>query len=1292
MQPHPPLVLVVEDDPAIAAALTDVVETGGYRVAHAADGPTALARIEQGDVDLVLLDRALPGIDGLEVCRRVRAREGTPYLPIIMLTALADSWARHAGFVAGVDDYVAKPFEVQDLLDRVQVWVQTGRRLRAAHEQLQRQQAALREQETQARLAAERERALAEQRALNERLTVALAREAALLQEAEARAHAFQVLHEAAVAASGAVAPAPLAQLVVDRARDLLGVESTALYWWDETASMLRLLAEQGLQGFPSEQRGSGLDAASLAFQRRQPVVVERYPTWEHACPAAVAAGVQSVLAVPLLVQDAPRGVLQASALTPRLFTAEQVHLLTLLAAQIAPAIEAAHAHAEADRRRAEAEALADLARAAAAESDPEQILALLAELSRRLLGADYAAVALLEPDHTFSFHGMAGVRSDEWWTRRLPASTSAAGLALAARHTVVLERLGDDPALPTEQASIHAAEQGRTVLCTPLTGQRGPLGSLLLGWRTDVSLRAEAIRLVEALADQAGTALDNARAVAELAANAEELWLLASERSAVIEQLPCGVIIVGRDGQLVHLNDAGHRILNGTGDGLAAVPTQPVARPGHASPTDQAISGPQALIARALSGEVVERQECLLQPPGAPSEQWLQTSAVPLRDAAGEVIGAVAIFDDVTRERELMQGLAASEERFRTLFEAMGCGIVVVSPAGAIVEANLAMQRITGRTLDQLQGTAFDALGTVEHAAPAHEGPVARALRTGQPIRGVTLRLTRPDGQPCWLLVDAIPVPAPDGALAQVVCSCIDVTAREQAEAALRASEEGFRLLVEAVKDYAIIRLDPDGRVASWNAGAERLQGYTEAEILGQPIAQFFPADGSWDVHPSQALAAAATQGRWAGVGWCLRKDGSRFWANVVISALRDQRGHLVGFAQVTHDATEQREAERRREALAHAEKLRALGQMASGVAHDLNQYLGLVAAHGDLAHRALAATPIALDDLRESLDIITKAAMDGAESVRRLLAFARPGQHTAPEPVDVGAVLREVAKLTAPQWFDAAQAQGRPISLYVQAARHLVIEGWPENLREAFTNLVFNAVDALPEGGTICLRAYRQARTVVVEVADTGIGMTPEVQTRLFEPFFSTKGERGTGLGLAVVFSVVQRHRGQIIVESAPGQGSLFRLIFPAATRRRRRPAPPAPAAPCVRPRRILAVDDVPAMGRTVARVLSLEGHTVTVATSAEEALQRLRQEPFDLVISDVGRGAGMNGWELAEHVCRHYPGVWFALATGWGAQIDPEEARARGVRAVLAKPYRAAELQRLVADLAAASAPER
>ena len=278
------------------------------------------------------------------------------------------------------------------------------------------------------------------------------------------------------------------------------------------------------------------------------------------------------------------------------------------------------------------------------------------------------------------------------------------------------------------------------------------------------------------------------------------------------------------------------------------------------------------------------------------------------------------------------------------------------------------------------------------------------------------------------------------------------------------------------------------------------------------------------------------------------------------------------------------------------------------------------------------------------------------------------------------MGELLREVAKLTAPSWRDAAQAQGRPISLHVEVERDLAVNGWPESLREACTNLVLNAVDALPNGGAIRLVGRRKGARVVVEVIDTGVGMTPEVRARLFEPFFSTKGERGTGLGLPMVFGIVERHGGEIAVESAPGQGATFRLLLPAATPTAS--AAPAPAAPGgARPLRVLAVDDEPALGRMAALMLAPDGHNVVVATSGEEALERLAAESFDLVISDVGMGAGMNGWELAEQVRTHYPGVRFALATGWGAQIDPEEARALGICAVLPKPYHLADMRRLV-----------
>ena len=195
----------------------------------------------------------------------------------------------------------------------------------------------------------------------------------------------------------------------------------------------------------------------------------------------------------------------------------------------------------------------------------------------------------------------------------------------------------------------------------------------------------------------------------------------------------------------------------------------------------------------------------------------------------------------------------------------------------------------------------------------------------------------------------------------------------------------------------------------------------------------------------------------------------------------------------------------------------------------------------------------------------------------------------------------------------------------------------------------------------------------------------MTPEVQAQVFDPFFTTKGDRGTGLGLAMVFGLVQQHGGLINVDSAPGQGTSFQISFPAADA----PALAAVSAPeaetAAATLRILVVDDLPELARAMARVLRIEGHTVETTTSAEEALEYLAASPVDLVISDLGLGEGMNGWQLAEEVRSHYPWARFALATGWGDRISPEEAEARGVEAVIAKPYRVDELNRLVTQLA-------
>ena len=365
------------------------------------------------------------------------------------------------------------------------------------------------------------------------------------------------------------------------------------------------------------------------------------------------------------------------------------------------------------------------------------------------------------------------------------------------------------------------------------------------------------------------------------------------------------------------------------------------------------------------------------------------------------------------------------------------------------------------------------------------------------------------------------------------------------------------------------------------------------------------------------------------------------------------------------TEDVSEVKHAERHREALAHSEKMRALGQMATGVAHDLNQSLMLISSYSDLARQALERDPLDVEDLRDLMTTATQAALDGGESVRRLLVFTRPPRTHAHQPVDLAAVVHQAAQLTTPRWRDAALAEGCSIHLGVEASGHPTTLGSPGQLREALTNLIFNAVDALPNGGTITLRVATAEGRASVEVHDSGVGMTPEQQAHIFEPFFTTKGDSGSGLGLSMVYGIVEQHGGQIDVESRLGSGTTVRLSFTTIE-----PVPSiAELSPGVVPSppahlRLLAVDDEPSMTRAIVRMLRPAGHHVTVAASGEEALERLAAEAFDIVVSDLGMGGGMNGWDLAATVKRRWPEASVCAGYRLGAQASIQLMRARKV----------------------------
>jgi signal transduction histidine kinase/ActR/RegA family two-component response regulator len=359
----------------------------------------------------------------------------------------------------------------------------------------------------------------------------------------------------------------------------------------------------------------------------------------------------------------------------------------------------------------------------------------------------------------------------------------------------------------------------------------------------------------------------------------------------------------------------------------------------------------------------------------------------------------------------------------------------------------------------------------------------------------------------------------------------------------------------------------------------------------------------------------------------------------------------------------------------MVRTEKLRALGEMAAGVAHDFNNLLAVIVGRAELLLRR-AQVP----ELVRGLETIRQAALDGAQTVRRIQEFTRTRRTRPFRQVDLLDVIREVVEMTRPRWKDEAQSRGVAYEVAVEGGSVPWVAGRPEELREVFTNLLTNALEAMPAGGRLTFRLSVGDGAVVATVHDTGVGMSPETAQRVFEPFFTTKGPQGSGLGLSVVWGIVTRHGGSVEVDSRPGAGATFVVRLPVA---RAVPEPPAavPVRPA-RPARVLVIDDEVGVREVLRELLGGEGYTVVDAPDGRSGLALSEAEPVELVLSDVSM-PGMSGWEVAEACHARHPNVPVGLITGWGDRLDPAELTRHGVRFVIAKPFEAAEVLHRVGD---------
>jgi GAF domain-containing protein/CheY-like chemotaxis protein len=1019
-----------------------------------------------------------------------------------------------------------------------------------------------------------------------------------------------------------------LLRLIVERAKALLAAEGI-VYLAQEDRTLNPLAWTEG--AYADQRIPFGLGLVGACAQERRGLIANDYPASPYARPRFVALGVRHGLVQPLLVRDRLLGVVGMFRFGEEQppFAEEELDTLGRLATQAAVAVENARLYDETERRRREAEELASLARRLTETLDLGEVCDRVVENAPALFGVPAAGLWLLQPDGRLVARAYSGAPQDVLPVGYvLEPGVGMAGRAVAEGRPVMTPDLFEDPAVVLSEDLRRRLEVSgnRAVLASPLGVKGRTIGALVLADRAGRVFTSAELALLQALADQAALAIDNARLHEETERRRrdaderlrETSTLLAVSR-ALADSLPRDESLrrVARETARAFGADmAGAYVLDEAGQRLVPVAgyrLPPELRQwfrDHPIPIDRLPRLHQAWEeGRPIWSPNVREDDRFDQEWSAalPPHAVLLT---PLR-VRGQSVGALFLVwwtpgrTPTEAELRLLEGVAAQ--------------------VGLALE-NAELERQRERRVREL---------TVLHE-------LSRAV-TGQLDRQALLDTLR-DRVPGVLDAD------------QMVVLFLDRT-RDEFEVALRVLDGvvqpgppprfGREVGLAGVVAEARRPLRTDDYAAECERRGTRLPpGRQPAYWIGAPM-----------IAADEVLGVLT-----------LSRDSRPFTEpdEGLIANIADLAALALRSARLYEDRTRAyAELEAAQDQLVRTEKLRALGEMASGVAHDFNNLLAAILGRAQLLLRRLTDP-----QLRQWAQVIERSALDGAHTVRRLQDFARVRHDQPLVPVDLNQVVRDSLEITQSRWRDEALRQGITIDVRTELDEVPPIVGDPVELREAMTNLILNALDAMPEGGVLTLRTALGPDGVDVAVSDTGVGIPAAIRDRIFDPFFTTKGPKGTGLGLSMTYGIVSRHRARIAVDSEEGRGTTFRLTFPLE---RPAPAPPARAAP---PQpvpvrlRCLVVDDEEAVGAVMGDVLEALGHEAVVVTGGAEALARLRAERFDAVFTDLAM-PGVSGWQVVDAVRQRTPEVPVFVVTGFGVEIPGEERAARGVEAVYPKP---------------------
>lgn len=663
------------------------------------------------------------------------------------------------------------------------------------------------------------------------------------------------------------------------------------------------------------------------------------------------------------------------------------------------------------------------------------------------------------------------------------------------------------------------------------------------------------------------------------------------------------------------------------------------------------------------------------------------RVSASPISDTSGCLLGSVHVARDITESKIVEEALRASEARYRAVVECQTEMICRFLRDFTITFVNEACCRFFGKKREEIVGDDFLLL-FMEEDRDTYVTHLA-ALEKRDQVSGFECLLVRSDGEPRSILWATWAIFHEKDGLIEYQVAGRDVTDRKRAETELRKSEEKYRTIIESIED-GYYECDLKGRFSFFNDQMRAILGHPAQEkLIGCSYRDFMDEQGARKTY--EAFNEVYRTGRAKKVydQEFVRPDGSRWFGSLSISLITDAQGEHRGFRGICRDTTERTKAE---ELLLHKERINAVGEMAGGIAHNFNNLLQIVLGCAHLAVNDLESGNAG--GILNSLQQIIESSEWGAQTIKRLQDFARARSHdptTEGQIFDLSETTRAALEMTKPWWKTVPEKEGIKISLTDELEPNCLVRGMENELFEVVVNLVKNAAEAVVNRGTISVSTKVSDGQVLLCVRDDGAGIAAENLGRIFEPFWTSKGVRGTGMGLASSFGIIRQHGGEITVHSKEGDGATFQVRLPLAERS------DADPRKTVEPKiegklRILAVDDVEAIAHQIQRGLAQSGHEVVAATSGVQAVRLFQQSHFDVVVCDLGM-QDINGWQVGKVLQTHcrrngLQRPVFVLLTGWAGQSEEEEKmRESGVDTVIEKPFNVNALLQTLSRLAAA-----